>query len=136
VLILRKSSGLRFDESLPHFHFYGTDICLQASKRGMKSYAISAFCIHNTNEPLVLPTEFYQCCEHIRSTWRACLPIQTTCIRLTKSKVPVYVRRLREVYLRYVRRKVIGGVRVNDVGRLFDECAHAITRPQAQLGKL
>ena len=129
VLILRKSSGLRFDEFLPHFHFYGTDICLQASKKGRKSYAISAFCIHNTHQPLVLPAEFYQCGEYIRRTWRNCLPIQTTCIRLTKFNVPVYLRRLRETYLRYIRRKEVGGVRVKDVQRLFEECGQAMTRP-------
>jgi hypothetical protein len=123
VLILRKSSGLRFDELLPHFHFYGTDICLQASKRAMKSYAISAFCIHNTNEPLVLPAEFYQCYEHIKRTWSDCLPIQTTCIRITKFNVPLYLRRLRETYLRHIRRKEVGGMRVKDVRRLFEENA-------------
>ena len=34
VLILRKSSGLRFDDRLPHFHFYGADICMTAAARG------------------------------------------------------------------------------------------------------
>ena len=63
VLILKKSSGLRFDDSLPHFHFYGTDICLRAAQRGMRSYAISAFCVHNTHQTLVLPEEFYECCQ-------------------------------------------------------------------------
>src|SRR5215472_4881356 len=34
ILIFRKSSGLSFDQQLPHFHFYGTDICMRAAKRG------------------------------------------------------------------------------------------------------
>src|SRR4051812_44684234 len=46
ILILRKSTGLRFDASLPHFHFYGTDICLRAAQRGLKCYAIPAPCVH------------------------------------------------------------------------------------------
>ena len=37
VLVFRMSSGLRFDDDLPHFHLYGTDICLRAAGRGMKS---------------------------------------------------------------------------------------------------
>jgi glycosyltransferase involved in cell wall biosynthesis len=114
VLILRKSSGLRFDNALPHFHFYGTDICLRAMTRGMKSYAISAFCVHNTHQTLVLPKEFYQCCRHIRREWKSCLPIQTTCVRITKSSFTVYSRRLREFYLRHVRRKEYGGTRVQN----------------------
>jgi hypothetical protein len=129
VLILRKSSGLRFDEQLPHFHLYGTDICLQAWRRGMKSYAIAAFCIHNTHQALVLPREFYQCCKHIKRTWSDCLPIQTTCVRITAFNLAIYARRLREGYLRYIRRKEFGGKRVKDVQPLLKECVQAITGP-------
>ncbi len=111
VLILRKSSGLRFDDTLPHFHFYGTDICMRAAAKGMKSYAISAFCIHNTHQALVLPKEFYTCCRHVRRVWKEYLPIQTTCVRLTRFNLPLYRRRLQETYLRYIRRKEVGGIR-------------------------
>jgi hypothetical protein len=121
VLILRKSSGLRFDDSLPHFHFYGTDICLSAAKKGMKSYAISAFCVHNTHQTLVLPKEFYECCRHIKRVWKDCLPIQTTCIRITKFNFPLYNRQLRELYLRYIRRRECGGTRVQDPLPLLKE---------------
>ena len=127
VLVLRKSSGLRFDEQLPHFHLYGTDICMQASLRGMKNYAISAFCIHNTHQVLVLPSEFYQCCEHIRRTWTDHLPIQTTCVRITRFKIPIHVRRLRESYMRHIRRKEYGGMRAKDVRPLVEECGNVIT---------
>jgi hypothetical protein len=114
VLIIKKSSGLRFDNGLPHFHFYGADICLRAAKNGMKSYAISTFCVHNTHQALVLPKEFYACCRHIKQVWKDYLPIQTTCIRITKFNFPLYTRRLKELYLRYVRRKEYGGTRVQD----------------------
>jgi glycosyltransferase involved in cell wall biosynthesis len=126
VLILRKSSGLRFDDSLPHFHFYGADICLRAAKMGMQSYAISVFCIHNTTQPLVLPEEFYECCRHIKRIWGACLPIQTTCIRLTKFNLHIYVRRVREAYLRYIRRKEVGGTRTRHSQRLIEELAEIV----------
>ena len=121
VLILRKSSGLRFDEQLPHFHLYGTDICLAAAKLGMKSYAISAYCIHNTQQTLVLPKEFYECYKYIKRVWKDCLPIQTTCIRITGSDLPMYRRRLDEVFLRYIRRKEIGGRRTKNVQQLLVE---------------
>jgi hypothetical protein len=123
VLILRKSSALRFDDSLPHFHFYGADICLRAATRGMKSYAISTFCIHNTHQTLVLPKEFYECCKHIKHAWKDCLPIQTTCVRITKFNLPLYNRRVREVYLRYVRRRECGGTRVRDPLSLLEQFA-------------
>jgi hypothetical protein len=121
VLVLRKSSNLRFDKQLPHFHFYGTDICLRAASFGMTSYVISAFCIHNTNQILIFPKEFYDCCEYIRRTWKKNLPIQTTCIRITSFNIPIYLRRLREFHLRYIRRIEVGAVRVPDGQSLLHE---------------
>lgn len=134
VLIMRKSSGLGFDEDLPHFHLYGTDICLRAAAIGMKSYVISAFCIHNTHQNLILAPEFYDCCRHISRVWKDSLPIQTTCIRITKFRVPIYSRRLRESYLRHIRRKEFGGIRVKDVRRLVEGCAQATSMFPPYLG--
>lgn len=114
VLILRKSSGLRFDEHLPHFHLYGADICLAAAKKGMRSYAISAYCIHNTQQNLVLPKEFYECCAHFKRTWKDSLPIQTTCIKLTRFNLPLFRRRIQEAGLR-LRGKELGAVRSKKV---------------------
>jgi hypothetical protein len=121
VLILRKSSGLRFDEALPHFHLYGADICLRAAKRRMKSYAISAFCVHNTYQGYYLPDEFYECCEYLKRVWSKSLPIQTTCIRITKSNLPIRLRRLRESCVKHFRRKQHEGERADDVKKVFEE---------------
>ncbi len=121
VLILRKSSGLRFDEGLPHFHFYGADICLRAAARGMKSYAISAFCVHNTYQNFNLPNEFYECCDYIRKAWRGSLPIETTCITISSSNLPVYLRRLRQAYVKHIRRKECEVTRSKDVKQVFEE---------------
>ena len=123
VLVIRRSSGLEFDPNLPNFHLYGADICLAASARGMASYAICAPCIHNNQQNLILPTEFYECCEHIRSTRKAFLPIQTPCIRITKSKGHIYRRRLHEVYLRCIRRQSVGGRRVQSIDKLVGQFA-------------
>jgi GT2 family glycosyltransferase len=83
VLIMRKSAKLRFDEGLPGFHMYGTDICLEARRRGMKSYAISAFCIHNTSGYRMLPLQFWRCYLFMRRKWRSELPIPTSCTKIT-----------------------------------------------------
>jgi hypothetical protein len=120
VLIFRKSSGIRFNESLPHFHLYGTDICLRALTLGRTSYAISAFCVHNTTQRLILPRDFYESWRYIRDTWRNNLPIQTTCVRITRMNLPVYEKRLQELYLKYIRRKEVGGMREEDVERLLE----------------
>ncbi len=121
VLILRKSSGLRFAERIPHYHLYGADICLAAARQGMTSYAISAFCIHNTQQNLVLPKEFYVCYRALRRIWKEQLPIQTTCIRISKSSLPMYVRKAQESYLRYIRRKQVGAYRQDSIQSLREQ---------------
>ena len=121
VLIIRRSSDLRFDESLPYFHMYGTDICMTAEQAGRKNYAISAFCIHNTQPTLTLGHDFYACYWHVRRKWGKYLPIQTSCVRITRSNGPMYERRLREMYIRYIRPKEFGGNRVTDVQSLLSE---------------
>jgi glycosyltransferase involved in cell wall biosynthesis len=95
LLVLRKSSGLRFDPTLPYFHFYGTEICLAARKEGLRCYAISAFCVHNTRPLAGLPREFYDCYAHVKRAWKEYLPITTPCIRVTKWNGDMYRRRLR-----------------------------------------
>lgn len=122
VLIMRKSSGLRFDNNLSHFHLYGADICLQATKARMKNYAISAFCIHNTRQIIALPKEFYECCRYIKRVWKEDLPIQTTCIRITRFNLPLYLTRVRELYERHRRGGNYGLPRSEDVYRIVAEC--------------
>jgi hypothetical protein len=127
VLILRKSSGLRFDEHLPNFHMYGADICMTAAQQGMKNYAISAFCIHNSIQTFVLPKEFYESCKHFKRKWLEYLPVQTTCIKITRFNLPLYWRKLNELYLRYIARKTVGGVRVKNPHELLAQLK--LTRP-------
>jgi hypothetical protein len=126
VLVFRKSSGLRFDEDLPHFHLYGTDICMTASKLDRKCYAIPALCVHNTDHYLVLPDEFYVCCRYVRKKWKNSLPIYTSCISINKTNSTIYARRLLEVYLRYVRHKAFLAPRSKDVDALLRLAASAV----------
>lgn len=126
VLVLRKSSGLRFDDKLPHFHLYGTDICLQAERAGMKSYAISAFCVHNTYTNYTLPKEFYECCEYIRRGWKGALPIQTTCIRITSLSFAIHYRMLKDTLRNYIRRERLEVVRGEDGEQVFEELSDKV----------
>lgn len=121
VLILKKSSGLRFDESLPGFHLYGTDICMAARDTGRASYAISAFCIHNTNQIFVLPDEFYICYRRIRKRWRKYLPLHTPCITISKFGIEVYQRKLNELYMQMSGRNKNARHRVEDPQELSGE---------------
>ena len=126
VLVVKKSSGLRFDENLPHFHLYGTDIRLSAAKQGMTSYVIPAVCIHNAHQYLVLPSEFYECCRHIKRVWEDALPIETTCVSITKFNLAIYGRRLQEFRLRYLRRKTFIAPRMKDVPLLLRQASSEV----------
>jgi hypothetical protein len=121
VLILKKSSGLRFDPSLPYYHLYGLDICLQAAHLGMASYAIPAFCIHNTQFNLVLAPEFYTCYKHVKKRWKRELPILTTCVCVSLSDFDMNKRRLREFYLRKIKGVTVGAMRWRSGQQLLDE---------------
>jgi hypothetical protein len=127
VLILRKSSGLKFDERLPHFHFYGAEICLAAQSQGMQSYVIPAFCIHNTQFNLVMSPDFYESYHALKRIWKQYLPIQTTCIRMTRFDGDMYIRRLREFKLRHSWRRDIATPRRPDGRQLLDEVEQSVS---------
>lgn len=103
VLILRKSSGLRFDDALPSFHMYGIDICMTARRMGLQTYAIPAFCVHNTNQLLELPREFYDCYRHVKAKWRSHLPIAASCMVVSAFDGALRKKQLEE-FLARVRR--------------------------------
>jgi glycosyltransferase involved in cell wall biosynthesis len=125
ILIFRKRSGLRFDENLPYFHLYGTDICMRAAKQGMKNYAIPAYCIHNASYHPVLPKEFYRNYRYIRKTWKADLPIHTSCQLITKQEFPLYRRRMHEIYLKLSGKKLVTIPRVTDTANLVKQATAA-----------
>jgi hypothetical protein len=120
LLIVRKSSGVRFDERLAGFHLYGTDICLEAKARGLKSYAISAFCIHNTNGYGLLPLDFWKAYLFLRRKWNTELPIATSCTEITASGWPAIHWNLDRAFNLLLRRHRKGH-RVADPKALYDE---------------
>lgn len=89
LIIVRKSSGLRFDDQQPGYHLYATDICLEAESRGMRVYAISAFCFHNADTYKLLPASFWKNYLFIRRKWKSALPVVTPCISITKWCTPI-----------------------------------------------
>lgn len=77
-LLLITKGNMKFDEEIPACHFYGADICLEAEKRGLKVFAIDAFCWHNsTNSKLDEP--FWKAAEYMKKKWKSRLPFATTC---------------------------------------------------------
>lgn len=108
VLIIRRSSGLLFDESMPGFHFYGTDICLEAEKKKMKNYSASAFCIHNTNGISRFPADFWRAYLYLRLKWWERLPVTTCCTTITKWCGPMILTIARDLLHGVLRSRKVG----------------------------
>ncbi|HVM47901.1 MAG TPA: glycosyltransferase [Candidatus Acidoferrum sp.] len=77
VLILRRSTGVTFDEQLVGFDFYGTDVCLTAKAKGFKNYLIPAFCVHNPAYSAFYRRSYWRWYFFMRRKWRHLLPIRT-----------------------------------------------------------
>ncbi len=119
VLVLRKSSHLRFDEGLPHFHLYGSDICLQSRQRGLGTYAIPAFCVHNTNQLLTLPPEFYACYRYLKHKWSRELPIHTSSMTISRFDSELHKRRFEDALQRLRSHPRKPQLRADDPTELF-----------------
>ena len=89
LLILRRSADLRFDERLPGFHLYGTDICLEAEVQGMRNYALPCFALHNSCGIKRLPVSFWQAYIYLRRKWKDRLPVVTPCTKITSGCTPI-----------------------------------------------
>lgn len=118
LLIVRRSSGLFFDEKLPGFHLYGADLCAQAREESMKSYIIPAFCIHNSNGIQHLPGTFWRSYFYLRWKWWNHLPITTCCTTITKGCLPV-ARSVFSDFVALVRGSKIVGRRSDNPALLY-----------------
>lgn len=97
VIILRRSSGLRFDEGLPGFHLYGTDIVQAALAKGFGAYVIHAPVVHNSRRVKTLFGAYARAYRYMQRKWRNTLPIQTTVVPVTKFGYPLFRAALRRV---------------------------------------
>lgn len=82
LIVLRRASGLRFDEMLPNFHLYGTDIVQAARSRGLGAWALPLPLIHNDAYKDHLGSDFAAPFHVIRHKWRSALPIRTPVITI------------------------------------------------------
>ena len=98
TLVVRRKSGVSFDPMLPEFHLYGTDIILEAERRGMRSYGLDMPLIHNAKAQLRLGADYALAFRYMVRKWRDRLPVPTTCGPLTATPLTLATRRLRMRY--------------------------------------
>lgn len=93
VIVMRRSSGLRFDPALPGWHMYGTDIVTQARAKGMGAYAGALPTIHNDRYHDHLRDDFVECYQAMRRKWHDRLPLRTPIIKISRSGLHLYKNR-------------------------------------------
>lgn len=119
LLIVRRSAEIHFDERLPGFHLYGTDICLEARRRALHSYVVPAFCIHNSSGWVFLPWAFWRSYFYLRRKWWNQLPLKTPCTVIQRKATPVITTPAMSFYHHCLRRRPVG-MRVNEPAKLFE----------------
>lgn len=83
LIVMRRAAGVRFDEGLPGFHLYGTDIVQTARSKGLGSWAVPLPLIHNDGFHEALDASFDAAYHYLRRKWRSDLPLKSPVIRIT-----------------------------------------------------
>ncbi|RZU00787.1 glycosyltransferase [Rivibacter subsaxonicus] len=91
LIVLRRSSGIRFDDALPGFHVYGTDIVQQALAGGHGAFVVCAPAIHNSRPSRYLGADYFEAYRHVAAKWRDRLPIESCAAPLLPAG-PRYLR--------------------------------------------
>lgn len=83
LIVVRGGSGLRFDEDLPHFHFYGLDIVQTALAAGKGAYNVPLPLIHNDRFAKDLGDNFRAGYHHMKRKWRRQLPLVAPTVKVS-----------------------------------------------------
>ena len=113
MIILRRSSGLRFDETLPGWHLYGTDIVTAARARGFNVYAGALPTLHNDAYHEALQSDFAECYHAMRAKWRDQLPVRSPIIKISRSGLHLWKNRWNDFTSRDFRENMAIGTAEN-----------------------
>ncbi|MGB3731819.1 glycosyltransferase family A protein [Microbacterium sp.] len=105
VIVVRRSSGLRFDVDLPGFHLYATDIALTARERGLRAVVVPVTVIHHSRPVISLGPDYAAGYKFMKRKWSSSLPVLTMMGDIRR--IPFHV-----VYLDLRVRKAAGFARV------------------------
>jgi hypothetical protein len=95
ILILKTSSGLRFDEGLPGFHLYAADIIEIARSAGFTTWVVDAPAVHHSRPVINLGGGYKQAWYYLRRKWRDRLPIRNLVCPITRSPWKVIEKDIR-----------------------------------------
>lgn len=113
MIVLRRDSGVRFDDTMPDFHLYGTDIVQNAISQGKGAYACQMPVVHNDRFHDRLGADFSRAYHFVRRKWPSKTPIRTTVLKISKYGLALMVYRLRAWYSVEKRRQLAGDIQTN-----------------------
>ena len=124
VIVLRRSSGLSFDDQLPGFHLYATDLVLTALSSGFTAHAITAPVVHNSRwNANVFDAAYIRGYRYMKRKWKDSLPLQTCCLPVTRWSWPLARRLIRQYYWRLLGRTT-GGYRRSEAEQLAKDLGY------------
>ena len=85
LFVMRRSAGITFDEGLPGWHLYGTDIVTIARAAGFRAYAGALPVIHNDRYHEELGSDFTECYRYLQRKWHDRLPLRTAVTKISRS---------------------------------------------------
>jgi hypothetical protein len=95
VIVVNTAANLRFDERLPGFHLYATDIALEAKRRGLKTFVFNGPVVHNSRtHPRPVNEEFARAYRYMQKKWASLLPAATCVVPITRFGWPLTRRRV------------------------------------------
>lgn len=107
VIVVNARAGLRFDEQLPNYHLYATDIVLQAAERGLESHVFDGPVVHNSRTVPQLNRGYVEAYRYMRRKWSKRLPLQTCVLPVTRFGWPLRRYRARVALNLMLRRVVV-----------------------------
>jgi hypothetical protein len=105
LLVVKAGTGLLFDDKLPGFHLYGTDIIQMGRDLDRTSYVIDAPVVHHDKPVIHLDRSYRKAYRYLQRKWRNRLPIPSLIAPLTRSFFTLIEYDLRIRYLRKGARK-------------------------------
>lgn len=100
LIVVNKKSGIRFDENLPGFHLYGTDIVQTAIEMGYEAYVMDAPVIHNSLPVKKLGPDYAACYHYMQKKWKQRLPLDTLILPITYWGWPLNTKKIKQYFYR------------------------------------
>ncbi len=95
LFLVRRDSGLVFDDGLPGFHLYATDIIMTARAMGLSAWVADLPAIHHSRPVTTLAGSFTKVWTYMQSKWRASLPIPNLVCEISEATYGLKLQNIR-----------------------------------------